>query len=65
MPKRTNMKIQINITQREANHLKSPHTFYDECERACIVLRKVQKDIDKRPNRRAIKEYGNKDYDKV
>ena len=41
------MKITINLTKEEMEHLKSPHTFYDECEYGCIVLRKLQKEIDK------------------
>jgi len=41
------MKITINITKKEAEHLKSPHTFYDSCGEADDCLRKVQKEIDK------------------
>ena len=41
------MKIEIRLNSKEARHLQSPHTFYDECEPACDVLRKVQKEIDK------------------
>ena len=42
------MKIIINISRREALHLRSPHTFYDSCGEADDVLRKVQKEIDKK-----------------
>jgi hypothetical protein len=42
------MNVTIKLTKHEAYHLKSPHTFYDECESACSVLRKIQKQIDKR-----------------
>lgn len=41
------MKITIIINKKNAEHLSSPHSFYDECEDACNVLRKVQKQIDK------------------
>lgn len=41
------MRITITIDKELAEHLRSPHTFMDECEQACIVLRKVQKEIDK------------------
>ena len=39
------MEIKVKLTKAEMNHLKSPHTFYDECEYACQVLYKVQKAI--------------------
>jgi hypothetical protein len=42
------MKITINISKEDAQHLSSPHTFHDECETACIQLRKMQKEIDKK-----------------
>ena len=42
------MKITISLSKAEAYHLKSPHTFNDECFDACNVLRKIQKHIDKR-----------------
>ena len=42
------MKVTIKLTKHEVYHLKSPHFFYDECEDACQVLRKIQKQIDKR-----------------
>jgi len=46
------MKIEITINKETAEHLRSPHTFNDECEPACEVLRKIQKEIDKNfPNR--------------
>lgn len=41
------MKITITINTEIAEHIASPHTFFDECEEACDVLRKVQKEIDK------------------
>jgi hypothetical protein len=41
------MEITIKINKKEAEHLQSPHTFFDECEEACKVLYKVQKEIDK------------------
>ena len=40
------MIITIKISKRLADHLESPHLFYDECEEACDVLKKVQKEID-------------------
>lgn len=40
------MKITINITDKTAKHLQSPHTFFDECNEACEVLYKVQKQIN-------------------
>ena len=42
------MKIEIIISKEDAEHLRSPHTFYDECEIACVQLRKLQKEIDKK-----------------
>jgi hypothetical protein len=42
------MKITIKISKKTARHLKSPHTFMDECGEACEVLYKVQKQVDKR-----------------
>jgi hypothetical protein len=42
------MKITIKIFKKDAEHLQSPHTFFDECEPACDILRKVQKEIDKK-----------------
>ena len=46
------MEIKIKLTKKEMEHLQSPHTFYDECEPACCVLRKVQKEIDKKLNKK-------------
>ncbi|HEY0090127.1 MAG TPA: hypothetical protein VGB37_14870 [Candidatus Lokiarchaeia archaeon] len=42
------MKITIKINKKIAEHLSSPHTFYDECEPACALLRLVQREIDKK-----------------
>ena len=42
------MEITIKISKKEEEHLKSPHTFMDECEDACNVLYKIQKKIDKK-----------------
>jgi len=42
------MEIKIKVNKKEANHIKSPHTFYDECEPACTILKKVQKEINKK-----------------
>jgi len=42
------MEVTIKLTKHEVCHLQSPHTFYDECEDVCAVLRKIQKEIDKR-----------------
>ena len=42
------MKITISISRKDMKHLASPHTFYDECETACIQLRKLQKEINKK-----------------
>ena len=41
------MKITINISKKVAEHLRSPHTFTDECGEGCDVLYKVQKEIDR------------------
>ena len=42
------MKIEIIINKEQADHLQSPHMFIDECVPACDVLKKVQKEIDKK-----------------
>ncbi len=42
------MKIQIVLSKIEAHHLKSYHSFHDECGYACDVLYKIQKEIDKK-----------------
>lgn len=42
------MEITIRLTRKEANHLASPHDFYDCCQEVDDVLRKVQKQIDKK-----------------
>ena len=42
------MKIEINISKKIANHIRSPHTFYDCCSEAEEVLKKVQKQIDRK-----------------
>lgn len=42
------MKIEIEINKKVAKHLASPHTFYDGCEEENTVMRKVQKEIDKK-----------------
>lgn len=42
------MRITITINKEQAEHLSSPHTFFDECEPACEILKKVQKELDKR-----------------
>lgn len=42
------MKVTINISKKDMEHLQSPHTYSDECEIACIQLRKMQKEIDKK-----------------
>lgn len=49
------MKITINVDMETSEHLRSPHSFHDECEEACVVLRKVQKEIDKTPVRKKKK----------
>jgi hypothetical protein len=49
------MRITIDISKGDARHLMSPHTFYDECEIACIQLRKMQKEIDKKIKLKRIK----------
>ena len=41
------MEVTIKLTKKEAKHLGKPHTFMDECEEACNVLYKVQKEIEK------------------
>ncbi len=41
------MEIRIKITNEEARHLSSPHSFSDECGQACSILYKVQKQINK------------------
>jgi hypothetical protein len=42
------MKITINISKKDMEHLNAPHTFSDECEPACRQLRKLQRAINKR-----------------
>lgn len=52
------MEIKIKLTKHEVAHLASPHTFYDSCGEADDVLRKIQKEIDKKytpPKRRMNK----------
>lgn len=54
------MKITINIGKRTAKHIAFPHTFYDGCGETEIVMKKVQKEIDKvlsktRPKGRPLK----------
>lgn len=41
------MKFKIEISRRDALHIRSPHTFEDCCYEADNVLRAVQKEIDK------------------
>ena len=41
------MKITIRLNRKDANHLASPHTFYDSCGAADDCLRKVQREVDK------------------
>ena len=42
------MKITIDIGKRTADHIKSPHTFYDSCGEVEIVMKKVQREVDKK-----------------
>lgn len=42
------MEITIKINRNIASHLQSPHTFYDGCEEENIIMRKIQKEIDKK-----------------
>ena len=42
------MKIEINISKTTAEHIRSPHTFYDCCSEAEEVLQKVQKQINRK-----------------
>ncbi len=42
------MKIEITINKEQADHLQAPHMFLDECEPACEILKKVQKEIGKK-----------------
>ncbi len=41
------MRIAINLSKDEANHIKSPHTFYDSCSEVESIMRKVQGEVDK------------------
>jgi hypothetical protein len=45
-----NMKISINISKDDAQHLKSPHHFFDEML-SSEVLYKVQGAVDKELNK--------------
>lgn len=49
------MKITIEITNKMAKHLQSPHTFYDSCGEADDCLRLVQKQIDKKLKSKKVK----------
>jgi len=46
------MKIEVELTNAEVNHLKPTHDFYDACEIENQVMRKVQKAIVKGLKRR-------------
>lgn len=50
------MKITININKEEFEHLKAPHMFLDECGIACDVLYKVQNEIEKIIDKKAVKQ---------
>ena len=41
------MKITIEIGQKTAKHIRKPHSFYECCGEAEIVLKKVQREIEK------------------
>jgi hypothetical protein len=40
------MKITININQKTAKHISSPHTFYDCCFEIEQVMLKIQHKVD-------------------
>jgi len=42
------MKIEIIINKETAEHIRSPHTFYDCCGESEVVLKKVQNEINKK-----------------
>ena len=41
------MKITIDIGKQTSKHISSPHDFYDCCGEVEIVMKKIQKEIDK------------------
>jgi hypothetical protein len=41
------MKITINLTNHEANHLKINHTFYNACNDVASIMTKVQNEVRK------------------
>jgi hypothetical protein len=43
------MKITINLTNKEIEHIKN-HTFYDSCDCVDNIMRKVQKESNKKYN---------------
>jgi len=49
------MKITINIGKRTAEHISSPHTFYNCCRETEIVMKKIQKEVDKKKWIRSVK----------
>ncbi len=40
------MKIIITLSEKVVKHLRSPHTFHDECGIACSALYKLQRAIE-------------------
>lgn len=46
------MRIEINMSKKTAQHIRSPHTFYDCCGEVEEVMLKVQKEIDKRSEKK-------------
>ncbi len=40
------MKITINISKKTAKHIRSPHSFMNECSEACDVLYEVQRKVN-------------------
>ena len=44
------MKITIDLTKKEAKHIKGNHTFYDCCSKVEGIMKKVKKEINKKYN---------------
>lgn len=41
------MKIEINLTKKEAKHLEH-HTFFDDCSEVASIMEKIQRGVLKR-----------------
>lgn len=42
------MKIEINLTKREYNHILPTHDFYDCCSEVSDIMKKVQNAVVKK-----------------